>query len=73
MTDLRKFNPLTADHPLVGDICPACGKAFEEGDATTLIPLGPGDDAEAQARCRAGRAYNAVAAPIHWACATGEV
>ena len=71
--DMRKFSPLSADHPLIGDICPACRKPFVAGDITTLIPLGPGDDEESQERCRKGRVYNAVAAPVHWSCATGEI
>jgi len=72
MSGPRKFSPLPANHPLIGDICSACGQPFKEGDETTLIPLGPGDDSKARMQCREGRAYNAIAAPIHWACATGE-
>ena len=68
----RKFNPLPKNHPLIGDICPACQQAFKEGDETTLIPLGPGDNPEAQQACKEGRGYNAVAISVHWACATGE-
>lgn len=64
----RKFAPLLEDHPLIGDQCPACHKSFQAGDEVTLITLGPGDDPEAQAKARAGKAYNAVAAPVHWAC-----
>lgn len=68
---VRRFAGLKADHPLVGRECPACNKPFVPGDATTLIALGPGDRPEAQQRAREGRAYTAVAAPVHWACATG--
>lgn len=68
---MRKFQPLPADHWLVGQTCPACSKPFAVGDETTLIALGPGDDPEAQERARAGRAYNAVAQPVHWDCAGG--
>lgn len=70
---MRKFNPLKADHPLIQDniICQACSKPFKEGESTTLVPLGPGADLEAQEQARKGRAYNAVALPVHWACATG--
>ena len=72
MEDLRKFGPKTKDHPSVGKECPACHIPFREGDYTTLIPLGPGDDKEAQMRCRAGRPYNAIAVEIHYTCATGK-
>jgi hypothetical protein len=70
---LRKFGPKTADHPSVGWDCPACHKPFAPGDYTMLVALGPGDDPEAQEKCRDGRFYNAVALEVHWACATGEV
>lgn len=73
MTDaVRKFGPKSADHLSVGESCPACDVAFTEGDFTTLVPLGPGADSSERARARDGRAYNAVAAEVHWACATGE-
>ena len=45
--------------------CSACGTAFKEGDYTTLIALGPGDNTKAQRLARAGRAYNAVAVEVH--------
>jgi hypothetical protein len=72
MNDWRKFPPLKPDHPLVGGECPACHETFTAGDETTLIALGPGDDPDARERAREGRVYNAVAVPVHWACATGE-
>lgn len=68
---MRKFNPLSADHPAIGEPCAACKVPFEPGDETTLIALGPGDDEEQRERAREGRPYNAVAAHVHWACATG--
>ncbi len=72
---MRKFNPLPANHPLVTDRteCAACKKTFLEGDVTTLVVLGPGNDPEEQQKAREGRPYNAAASPVHWACATGEV
>lgn len=69
---LNILGPKPADHPTTGQICPACGKPMAEGSYTTLVPLGPGDDPNAQRRCRMGRVYTAVAVEIHWACATGE-
>lgn len=71
--ELRKFGPLPADHPLVGDTCAACRVNFVAGDEMTLVSLGPGDDSEEREKATAGRPYNSVAAPVHWACATGEV
>ncbi len=67
----RKFGPKTADHPTIGELCQACKKPFKEGDFTTLVSLGPGDDMDARDRARNGLAYNAVAIEIHHACATG--
>jgi len=67
-----KFGPKSANHPSVGEPCPACGKPFAAGDYTTLVMLGPGDDEESRERARVGRAYNADAVEVHWACATGE-
>lgn len=72
MNDPRKFGPKSADHPSIGELCPACKKPFAPGDYTTLIALGPGDDPDAQARARAGRAYNAVAVKVHWDCAAPQ-
>lgn len=71
---MRRMGPLAAGHPLIqhGDRCPACEQPFVVGQYVTLIILGPGDDPEAQEKARAGLAYNAVADPVHWACATGE-
>lgn len=72
MIDLRKFGPKAADHPSVGETCPACHKPFKEGDYTTLIALGPGNDEGARERCKEGRPYNAVAVEVHYACAAGR-
>ncbi len=68
----RKFGPKSEDHPSVGKECPACGKPFKAGDYTTLISLGPGDSSESRERRDTGRAYNAVAAEVHWECSTQE-
>lgn len=73
MPELRKFGPKKAEHVRPEDTCPACKKPFKEGDYSTLIALGPGDDSEAQAHAREGRPYNAIALEVHYACATGEV
>ena len=72
-TNLRKFGPKQATHPSIGNSCPACNQEFREGDYTTLVAYGPGNDAEAQQRARTGQPYNAIAAEVHWACATGNL
>lgn len=66
---MRKFGPKKADHPSTGKPCAACKRLFKEGDYTTLVPLGPGDDTEARERAKEGRAYNAVAVEVHYECA----
>ena len=63
----RKFGPKSKDHPSVGKECPACHEPFAEGDYTTLVLLGAGDE-ESRERRDAGRPYNAVALEIHWEC-----
>jgi len=70
--DLRRFGPKREEDCDIENVCPACAKPFKPGDYTTLIALGPGDDPEAQKRCREGRPYNAIAKEVHWACATGK-
>ena len=72
MNDHRKFGPKDQDDPSIGEKCPACRVAFAEGDFTTLVALGPGSDPESRQRARQGRAYNAIALQVHYACATGE-
>ena len=67
-TSQRKFGPKSAAHPGIGRECPACHKPFIEGDYTTLVILGPGDDPDAQARRDQGRPYNAIASEVHWDC-----
>jgi hypothetical protein len=53
--------------------CAACHEPFKIGDTHTLVPVGPGNNAEARAKARAGQQPDPVAAvPVHWACATGE-
>lgn len=68
----RAFGPKRPDHPGIGRPCPACTVSFVAGDYTTLVALGPGDDPEARARAVAGRAYNAVAVEVHFACVFGR-
>lgn len=68
----RRFGPKAADHPGVGEKCPACHVPFAAGDYTTLVPLGPGGDEEARERRDAGRVYNAIALEVHWDCAASE-
>jgi hypothetical protein len=61
----RKYAPLPADHPSIGDPCGLCEVPFKEGDETTLIPM---ESREAPARGW----HAAEAMLVHWACAKGE-
>lgn len=70
---LRKFGPKEKSHPSVGTECPACHKEFKEGDYTTLIPIGPGDNRGSQEKAKAGLGYNAVAVEVHWDCADPKI
>lgn len=66
---MNKYGPKKADHPSIGEPCPACHRVFKEGDYTTLVPIGPGEDPENQERMRQNKPYNAVALEVHWSCA----
>lgn len=66
---MEKFGPKLKDHPSIGTLCPACQKPFVEGDYTTLIPLGPGDDPVAQRKSQNRQPYNAIAVEVHFSCA----
>jgi len=68
---MKVFGPKKADHPSVGQICPACFFAFEPGDYTALVPIGPGPSKDARRWRREGKPYTAVAVELHYACATG--
>lgn len=72
MTWKRPTDPNGADHPSIGQRCPACQEEFAVGDYTTLVPIGPGSDPEKQRKARQQVAYTAVAIEAHWACVTGE-
>ena len=67
----RPFGPKPADHPSCGEMCVGCRMPMSEGSYTTLIPVGPGGDHEAQVKARNGRTFNAVALELHWTCVTG--
>lgn len=67
--DKTRYGPKTPDHPTTGKPCPACREEFKEGDFTTLVTLGPGNDPEAQRKAKEGKAYNAVAVEVHYDCA----
>lgn len=70
---MRKFGPKLPDHPSIGEACPGCNRPFAEGDYTTLVVIGPGDDIEARHKAREGSAYNAVSIEAHWGCVTGKL
>ena len=73
LSDRDPFGPKTADHPTVGMICIPCGDYLKEGDYTTLVPLGPGNDPEEQERAQERRWYNATALEVHALCAGVEI
>lgn len=70
---MRRFGPKSDGHPSIGKECPACHNPFKAGDYTTLVAYGPGSDPEEQAKAKQGLPYNAIAAEIHWDCATGGI
>jgi hypothetical protein len=70
--DMERYGPISAENPMLGQPCPACGKNFVLSEYVTLVPLGPGGNAEERRKAREGRAYSAIALQVHWSCATGE-
>jgi hypothetical protein len=62
------MGPLSATHPAVGLVCPACSVPLAVDDYVALVLVGPGADTEARARRDVGRAYNAVGVVVHWEC-----
>ena len=67
--ELRRFGPKPADHPTTGQPCKICNKPMEEGEYTTLLPIGPAeDDEEAQERAAAGLPHNSLAIEVHYDC-----
>lgn len=70
--ELKPFQPLSADHPLLKQKCPGCNEQFKEGDITTLVPIGPGGDEEARKKAQRQKPYTGVSLPIHWTCLTGQ-
>jgi hypothetical protein len=70
---LKRFGPIPDDGGHILTIaCPGCQEKFKPGEFGVLLAIGPGSDPEARARALAGRPYNAVALPAHWACVTGD-
>lgn len=65
--EMRKFAPLTADHPAIGMQCILCGNPIIVGDETTLIPVAPASE-EDKEKMLADRPYNAEAKIAHWRC-----
>lgn len=70
--DLARIGPKVRGQLKKGEVCAACKKPFKAGQYTTLIALGPGADPDARKSAREGRAFNAVALEVHYACATGD-
>ncbi len=70
---MERYGPKTKDHPSIGELCPACKKQFIEGDYTTLITLGPGDNPEEQQKAKLGKLYTAVAIEVHFSCIDTKV
>ena len=71
MSNIKAWGPMQPGSSDIGEVCCACKKPFKEGDWTTLVPVGPGDDMEEQDQFKEGRSYNAVCVLVHYTCATG--
>jgi hypothetical protein len=70
---LQKFGPKEPNHPTRGGTCLLCQEPFRTGNYTTILPLGPGYDDDAQAACRAGKPYHGIGTEVHWGCGTGKL
>lgn len=67
-----KIGPLDRYSDVRKEVCGACGERFKTGDYYTVVPLGPGADADERKRARERRWYAAIGVFVHWACATGK-
>lgn len=66
-TERLRFNPLPADHPLVGHSCWVCEQPLQEGQRPCLFAVGPHAVDDAQKADR-GYWYNALALVGHESC-----
>jgi hypothetical protein len=71
--NLPKYGPKEPNHPTIGGTCLLCQEPFRVGSFTTILPLGPGSDADAQADCRAGRPFHGIGLEVHWSCGSGRL
>jgi hypothetical protein len=68
----RSWPKLAPDHPAADDPCLLCDDRLGDGQAVTLIILGPGgrhDDADDQLQALNGRWHASWAVLLHSACA----
>lgn len=65
--EMRKFAPLKAGHPAIGEKCILCGELILENDETTLIPIVPAGEEEKK-KMLADRPFIAEAKLAHWRC-----
>lgn len=56
----RRYPPLPAGHPSVGEPCRVCRRPIEAGDETTLVPIESPPDG--------GRGHAVEAVLCHWVC-----
>lgn len=66
---MKVFPSLQADHPVTkdGTTCPLCTTTFREGDITTIVPVSPASEEDAE-KMRAGRPYTAEGKLVHVQC-----
>lgn len=56
-------------HPLIGRVCPGCGKGIQGRTRVALVYVGPGDDTVQRQRSRKGQWHNGTAVAMHERCA----
>ena len=68
---VKRWGPVSPGTHTLELTCPACDQKFVAGDYTALVAIGPGADKDGRENARQGRAYNAHALVLHYACHTG--
>ncbi len=63
-----KYGPKKHNDVWIGKECLACGLPFKQGDFTTKICIGPGNDPLARQRCKEGKTYTPIEIEVHWEC-----
>lgn len=72
LSEPGRWEPLDADHPSVGRICPGCGEPLKAGQRPAFVNGVPADDEDAE-KVAEGRAHTLAVELAHEACTVAWV